>query len=521
MASDAGDALVAALHEHNPWWAEGVDAFDLPAREKSDFYHLARPDGAGSQFEDQRLLGLVGRRGAGKTTLLHQFVRHRIDAGDPPERFLYLPCDADPLYQLRSDEQLRRAVRYYEGRVLGRLEAPDPHFVLIDDVHQVEHPNKPAVEGWGHPVTAMLDAEPGRHVAVTASAAVQVTRELDRVGFPEAAVDTQPILPEKFRDYVFSLYPTLETADRRVSPTSIRTGERSLPAVLRGEATVADLAAELTAKAERVDPDTGRVRSRVGDYLAMGGTLAYGDAGAVDSPAALPEGAFTDLRADVRAALYQEVPGFDSVRTIADLERLCALAARSGGAEGLRYSELVDLFDVDRRTIADSYLPALAELYVCTGVTEYDNARPREVRLYLRDPGLVTAFGGDGTDPREGLSRETDRARVTAFDHTMRLAYGVNAAQGVEADPDVRFWHGGGDVVDFVFEVDGDPVPVALAYRPPVAARRDAVRAFLDAYDAPVGLVVTGETVGDDGDGAVTRHGRLLEVPYWLYLLLC
>jgi len=68
-----------------------------PARQKSDFYHLARPDESDSQFEDQPLLGLVGRRGVGKTTLLHQFIHHRIEAGDDPERFLYLPFDADPL----------------------------------------------------------------------------------------------------------------------------------------------------------------------------------------------------------------------------------------------------------------------------------------------------------------------------------------------------------------------------------------------------------------------------------------
>ncbi len=153
MVIEAGDALVRKLQDHNPWWERGTDAFSLPARQKSDFYHLARPDEAGSQFEDQPLFGLVGRRGVGKTTLLQQFIHHRIENGDAPERFLYLPFDADPLYQLQSDDQLRRAVRYYETRILGRIEEDTPHFVLIDDVHQIGHPNKPTIEGWGKPVT--------------------------------------------------------------------------------------------------------------------------------------------------------------------------------------------------------------------------------------------------------------------------------------------------------------------------------------------------------------------------------
>ena len=203
---DAGDALLRGLHEHNPWWDAGREAIELPRRAKSDFYHLARPTRAGSQFEDQRLLGLVGRRGVGKTTLLEQFVHHRLEQGAQPEQFCYVPFDADPLYQLQSDDGLRQAIRYYEGRVLGRVDDATPHFVFLDDVHLVEHPNKPTIEGWGTPVAELLADAPGRHVVVTANAGVQIDRELERVGFPADDAAVQPILPEKFRDYVYSLY---------------------------------------------------------------------------------------------------------------------------------------------------------------------------------------------------------------------------------------------------------------------------------------------------------------------------
>lgn len=520
MPIDADDSLVQALHDHNPWWAEGAAAFSLPAREKSDFYHLARPEQSGSQFEDQPLLGLVGRRGVGKTTLLHQFVHHRIRDGDAPERFLYLPFDADPLYQLNSDEQLRRAVRYYESRVLGRVDAANPYFLLLDDVHQVEHRNKPTIDGWGEPVADLLETDASRHVVVTASAGVQVERELDQAGVAASEYDVQPILPEKFRDYLFSLYPELEEPDRRVSPTSIRTGEGSLPAVLDGT-DVDALLSELRSKHERVADVERRIQSAVGDYLAMGGTISYERDGAVESATDLAASDYERLRDDVRDALYQEVPGFESIKTIADLERLCALAARNRGADPIRYQDLVDLFDVDRRTIADSYLPALAELYLLTGVTEYDNARPRSVRLYLRDTGLVTAFA-DG-DPERVLSefdREVDLARVAGFDHTMRFAYGVEAAQGNPTDPTVEFWRAPSGDVEFVFEIDGTPVPVGFSYRPPVDDTLAAVREFLDAYDAPVGFLLTGDTVPTE-DAISLRGDRVVQLPYWFYLLLC
>jgi predicted AAA+ superfamily ATPase len=521
MSAETGDALVRALHDHNPWWEAGLEAFSLPRRAKSDFYHLARPTEAGSQFEDQPLLGLVGRRGVGKTTLLRQFVHHRIEAGDDPGRFLYLPFDADPLYQLHSDDQLRRAVRYYESRVLDRLEADHPHFLLLDDVHRVEHATKPTVDGWGVPVADLLRDTPGRHVVVTASAGVQVDRELEETTMDESSYDVQPILPEKFRDYVFTLYPALEDEDTRVSPTSLRDGDASLPAALRsGE--IDPFVREVRKKYQLVADAERQIRSQVSEYLAMGGTISYAHDGAVESVSALSSTDFARLREEVRDALYQEVPGFESIQTIADLERLCALAARNRGAEPFSYQDLVDLFDVDRRTLADSYLPALSALYLLTGATEYDNRRPRSVRLYLRDTGLITALaGGDPATVRNDFEWEADLARVAAFDHTMRLAYGINALQGHDVTPDVRYWQGRDGEVDYVFEIEGTPVPIGLAYRTGDRdPTLDALTAFRRSYDTPLGLLVTGDTVGGHRP-VLTREGQILELPYWLYLMLC
>lgn len=520
MAFDeAGDALLRALHEHNPWWADGADAIDLPQRAKSDFYHLVRPDGESSQFEDQPLLGLVGRRGVGKTTLVRQFIHHRIEQGAAPERFCYVPFGADPLYQLQSDDGLRQAVRYYEGRVLGRVDDPTPHFLLLDDVHLVEHSRKPTIEGWGTPVAELLDDAAGRHVVVTANAGVQIERELDRVGLGAETSATQPILPEKFRDYLFTLYPDLEADERRVSPTPVRTGDGSLPAALAAGAPDR-LAATLRAQYDRVADVVPRIKSQVVHYLAMGGIIGYALDGPVESAGDLAPAAYTRLREDVRDALYQDVPGFESVQTIADLERLCALAARNRGADPVRYQRLVDLFDVDRRTITDSYLPALEQLYLLTGVTEYDNSRPRAVRLYLRDTGLVTALtDGDARAVLDDFDREAALARVAAFDHTMRFAYGVNAAQGTPTDPDVRFWRGRDGEVDFVFEVDGTPIPVGLAYRPPVEDATAPVREFTQTHETPFGVVLTGDTVRREEP--ITVEDGIVQLPYWLYLLLC
>jgi len=42
----------------------------------------------------------------------------------------------------------------------------------------------------------------------------------------------------------------------------------------------------------------------------------------------------------------------------------------------------------------------------------------------------------------------------------MRFAYGINAIQGNDVTPSVQYWRGREGEVDFVFEVDGTPVPI-------------------------------------------------------------
>jgi predicted AAA+ superfamily ATPase len=134
----------------------------------------------------------------------------------------------------------------------------------------------------------------------------------------------------------------------------------------------------------------------------------------------------------------------------------------------------------------------------------------------------VTALAdGDAATVRNDFEREADLARIAAFDHTMRFAYGINAKQGDHRAPTVQYWRGRNGEVDFVFEVDDTPVPVGLAYR---SRDREAtlatIQEFKDAYDAPLGLLLAGDTVREDqpvqqiGDGVI-------QLPYWLYLLLC
>ncbi len=519
MSLDAGDALVESLHTHNQWWDDGTDAFHLPAWRKSEFDALTQLYTPHKGHQSQRLLGLVGRQGIGKTTLLRQFIQHRIDAGDSTGQFLYLPFGADPLYQLQSDEQLARAIRYYESRVHARGVDSGPQFILLDDIHLIEHADKPTIDGWGTSVGRLLDDTPDRYIVLTASAEVQIERELAHTHIEDEQYRVQTVLPELFREYLFAVHPDLEQGGVDVNQNSTHESDL-LTAMADGDTSM--VASALQERYQKVAESERRFQSQVVEYLAIGGMLGYRHAGAIESARELTDDDYTQLRESVQAALYQDVPGVESVQTIADLERLCALAAQNRAATSFRYQELVELFDVDRRTIADSYLSVLAHLEILAGVTEYDNSRPRSVRLYPCDTGLIAALtDSNASSVRSNLHHESDLARVAAFNHTVRLTRKINAAQEHTASPSVQYWRGREGEVDFVFELDGTPIPIELAYRSrDYDVALETLAEFQDTYDAPVGFVVVGNTVR--GDTAVQHiNDRIVELPYWLYLLLC
>jgi hypothetical protein len=110
--------------------------------------------------------------------------------------------------------------------------------------------------------------------------------------------------------------------------------------------------------------------------------------------------------------------------------------------------------------------------------------------------------------------------RVAAFDHTMRFAHELNAAQDNTGVPPVTYWHGRNGELDYVFELDGTPVPIGMAYRScECEASLAAVRESKQSYDAPLGLLLTSDTARE-GDPVEHLGDGVVQV-YWLYMLLC
>jgi len=157
---------------------------------------------------------------------------------------------------------------------------------------------------------------------------------------------------EKFRDYLFTLYPDLEEEENRVSPTSLRTGENSPPAALKvARSSHSSRSFGRSTRKSQASSDASSPRSLTTSRWAAPSATTSTRA---ESAADLTADDYAQLREDVRNALYQEVPGFESIQTIADLERLCALAARNRGLSrsGIRTSSNCSMSTGERSPIA-------------------------------------------------------------------------------------------------------------------------------------------------------------------------
>jgi len=149
-----------------------------------------------------------------------------------------------------------------------------------------------------------------------------------------------------------------------------------------------------------------------------------------------------------------------------DVERPDIVADLGARIEGdVRFDDLTEVLDVDRRTLRNKYLSALSQLHLLSAAQEYDNQRPRKLRFYLRDPGITNAFCRNNLNDvlRREPGLDEALAKAVAFDHTIRLSNKLNHPHDPKRGV-VKFWAGSKGTVDFVLKISGTPVPILWSH---------------------------------------------------------
>lgn len=165
------------------------------------------------------------------------------------------------------------------------------------------------------------------------------------------------------------------------------------------------------------------------------------------------------IRSHFLLYLYKELAKYESIQRPANLHRIASLAASQAGNE-LRYTDISDQLEVDRRTV-ESYLSVLDERLSVSESHDFSLQRHRRTRLYLRNPRHDVLLsqrqehhGFETYEKTRSLNHEFEYkvTRTVAFDHAKRLAWKVGSSG--DEDPQVEYVETESGTVDYIFHND-------------------------------------------------------------------
>lgn len=558
--------FIADVERHNQWWSDDAELSDItevtaePMTPRSDLFKFLEEI---SEYRDDEIetltYSIFGPTGIGKTSLLLQAIAallpdqtydyspgHRdygIVGAIDPEQVLYIPLE-DSLYHLeRSEEafaQLERVIDYFRSHIASR---GGRDYIFLDDIGALRLDEEQKAE--------LLDlVGEDTYLIVTGIVDSQVT--LGNHGDNSRSETTVwPMLPMKFADMVQrGAYKNtaLAEVDRDIEhrieslrTTSIEGSDSLINDVREGLSNVNTLDDAVTAL-NRLYFDVFSTAERDGlhdasrEYLRTGGVFHR-----IDDPAVRNE----LIRSHFLLYLYKELARYESIQRPENLHRISSLAATRAGEE-LRYTDISDQLEVDRRTV-DSYLSVLDEGLSVTESHDFSLQRHRRTRLYLRNPRHVVLlsqrqehYGFESYDKSGILNHEFEYllARTVAFDHAKRLAFSVSYDAG---GPTVEYYETDAGTIDYILHNDELVLPFILSYHPFSGNGEQIARTFDPTvgkhstgsdeevrdlnYEAPYRFVITDslpKEIKDSESLVVERNGsNICYLPYWLFLLIC
>jgi predicted AAA+ superfamily ATPase len=565
-STSEGTDYIADAEQHNEWWSTDERLSDLEevtsdaVTPRSDLLKFLEEV---SEYRDDDVDNLAysiyGSTGIGKTTLLLQAIAallphstldfspgHRnpnIVGSIDPNQILYIPLE-DSLYHLERPEeaidQLGHVIDYYYSHIAPR---GSRNYIFLDDIGALglEEQEK----------TKLLElVEEDTYLIVTGIVESQVTLR-DRSDDGEFEFELWPMLPMKFADTVqhgvyedsalAELNPDFEQRIESLRTASIEDGDPLIDDVrdyLSDEETLDNAVKTLNqlyfdsfSESER---DCLHDASR--EYLQRGGVFHRINDAEVKNEL---------IRSHFLLYLYKELARYESIQRPENLHRISSLAATRAGEE-LRYTDISDQLEVDRRTV-DTYLSVLDEGLSVTESHDYSLQRHRRTRLYLRNPRHAVLLsqrqehhGLESYDQDRILNHEFEYtlARTVAFDHAKRLAFSVSYFDS--GGPTVEYYDTEVGTVDYILHNDELVLPFVLSYQPYAGNGEEIASAFdpsvgkhslgdgedlrdLD-YDSPYRFVITDSLpkgVTNAESLVVERDGvKICYLPFWLFLLV-
>lgn len=562
-----GSDFIADAEWHNEWWdIDGGGVSEL--EEVADFTPRSDLLKALQSINDEREEGterlvyrIYGPTGIGKTTLLQQLVAtilkpsvidfspgHRdldIIGTANPRQILYVPLE-DSLYHLEPStsaiKKLENVIDYFRSHVAPRQ---GRKYIILDDIGALRLDEQDQ--------STLLDLVEGEtYLVLTGIVKSQVDFEKAKISDEIEVGWSHPMLSMKFVDTVQQgAYDetalieaesdlALRVENHRTTSTDGETLIDDTRSNLSEPENLGDAIISLNRLYFEVFSDVERdgLDEAAREYLQKGGIFLRADETAVKNEL---------IRSHFLLYLYKELAKYESIQRPENLHRTASLAASRAGHE-LRYTDISDQLEVDRRTV-DSYLSVLDEGLSVSESHDFSLQRHRRTRLYLRNPRHVVLLsqrqehhGFETYEKTRSLNHEFEYklARTVAFDHAKRLAWKVGGSG--DEDPSVEYFETESGTIDYILHnEDGLVVPFVLSYHPH-AGNADEIAVEFDPnvgkhpmpggeelldldYEAPYRFIVADslpKEVSQAGSLVVEQDGvNLCYIPYWLFLLIC
>ena len=470
----------------NPWWDEGggVPPSSTPPYTRGDLQAIV------DSLGDREIRAVVGARQIGKTTMLMQMAARLIGDGIDPKRIMYISLDEPPF--LSGTEYLSSALEWYAreivreppGGLAGRL------YIMLDEVQEAD--------GWQSILKRWVDLRYDVKFIVSGSSSIGMLS-----GASESLmgrIKHQRVMPMSFPEY--AAFKGIGDAARAGAEM-----RRGLAAALEGGNAAVFYGAARSAHA-RLAGRADDMMSRLSEYMEYGGRPGV----AAEKDPAKKRSMLADY---LQLAIYKDVVRAGGARDPASIDTMLSMLAWKS-PQTVNTARLGRDLGANRNT-AKHYLRLLKAAFIVHDAQAYSEdpgVRARaEKKVYVGDPGTRTAAMRSAAGGIRGDPSDAGRAAEAAVcDHAMRLGASYEPVWG----GDLFYWRNGrGDEVDAVVRVGKRALPIESKYRARVKeSDLRGIRRFADQFGASVGIVASGEDMGEAGGGIVV-------VPLWLYLTMC